>query len=97
MRMGTTSQASPAQAGCSKLCEEFHGPSAAGKDALFKQIKTLHLQTQGFNETIAKFSFNISCDFFEPHVSRDWDPLLNPHSAQVRHLKKKKKKITFTS
>lgn len=57
--MGTTSQASPAQLGCSKPCVGFHGPSAAGKDALLKQIKTLHLQTQGFNEMILEFSFDV--------------------------------------
>jgi len=74
--VGTTSLASPAQPGCSKPCEELHGPSAAGQEALLKKIKTLHLRTQGFNEMILEFSLDVSSGLFEPHVSRDWDPLL---------------------
>lgn len=57
--MGTTSQASPARPGCLKPGEGFHGPSAAGKDALLEQIKTLDLQTQGFNGMIREFSFDV--------------------------------------
>lgn len=58
--MGTASQTSPAQLGFSEPCEGFHGPSAAGKDALLKQSKMLHRQSQGFNEMIVEFSFDVS-------------------------------------
>lgn len=72
--MGTTSQASPA--GLLEALQGCGGPSAARKDALLKRNMTLRLQTRGFNEMILKFSFDASQDLLEPHVSRDWEPLL---------------------
>lgn len=96
---GTRGVVPPHTPGCLKPCKGSCGPSAAGKDAQFKRVMTLHLQTQGLNEMILEFSFDASQGLFEPHIARHWEPLLRSSLCLNQISKKKKtlKKIAFTS